>query len=148
MQVKFKKMREDCILPKYAHPGDACMDCYANEDITVPVIGINPGETFSVNLGFSMEIPDGYVALLFARSGLACKHGIRLANNVGVIDTGFNGHEVKAVLYNDSKEIKSIENHTRVCQMMILPYPEIEIIEEDFEIKDENRTGFGSSGNS
>lgn len=146
MEVKFQKMREDCILPKYAHAGDACMDCYANENMAGDVISIGPGETFSIDLGFSVELPENHVMLLFARSGLACKNGLRLANDVGVIDSSFNGHEVKCVIYNDSKDIKSIENHTRVCQAMILPYPVIEIVEGEVNMIDKDRTGFGSSG--
>lgn len=146
MEVKFHKMREDCILPRYAHDGDACMDCYANEVTEMPLIGVNPGKTVMVKLGFSVELPENHVMLLFARSGLATKQGLRLANDVGVIDSSFNGHEVCACIYNDDDIIHSFENHTRICQAMILPYPKIEIVEDEVDVQDENRTGFGSSG--
>lgn len=146
MQVKFQKIREDCILPKYAHEGDACMDCYANENTAAELISVPPHGTFKINLGFSVELPENHVMMLFPRSGLATKQGLRLANSTGIIDSSYNGHEVAAVIYNDSDQIRSIENHTRVCQAMILPYPVIEIVEGDVEVLDEERTGFGSSG--
>lgn len=124
MEVKFKKLHDDAVLPKYAKPGDAGMDCYAVSD---PIIT----STFvAYKLGFAVEIPDGYVGLLFPRSSIS-KKDLLLCNSVGVIDSGYRG-EVEARfkdVYVSSKTLNQKQMYVKgeaVCQLMILPYPQID----------------------
>ena len=95
-KVKFKKLHEHAIVPKYAHPGDAGMDFYSCEDCS-----IKPNERKVVKTGIAMAIPDGFVGLVWDKSGIAAKKGIKTM--AGVIDAGYRG-EVGIVLHNtDSK---------------------------------------------
>ena len=104
------------------------------------------GQKCSIGTGLSMEIPEGYVGLVFARSGLACKNGLRLCNSVGVIDSDYRG-EIKVVLHNDSEYVRGIKPGERVAQMIIMPYPKVTFTEVE-ELSDTVRgeTGFGGTG--
>lgn len=127
--------------PKYAHPGDAGLDLRIKESVTLA-----PGERANIGTGVSVEIPQGYVGLVFARSGLATKRGITLSNGVGVIDSGYRG-EIGASLMNTSAETATLEANTRVCQLVVMPYAAC-VIEQVDELSDTVRgsNGFGSSG--
>lgn len=141
MVVKVKKMKENAIVPHYATSGSAAMDlcsCEAKD--------IRPGETVFFDTGLAWEIPSGFVGLVYARSGLACKQGLTLANGVGVIDSDFRD-SVKVALYNQSNQIKTISAGERLAQMIITEYPHI-VLEETDELNctDRGFGGFGSSG--
>ena len=144
MEVKIKIVKEGARLPlfgnEYAAGADLCA-CLDYKSITVL-----PGETKLIDTGLSMELPSGYVGLIYARSGLACKQGLTLANGVGVIDSDYRG-EFKVALYNTSKEIRTISNGDRIAQLIIMPYPAIEFVEVS-ELSDTERGtgGFGSTG--
>ena len=143
MQVKIKKLREDAIIPTYGTPASAGFDLYLlpDEEITLA-----PGETYLAHLGISMEIPDGYVGLVFARSGLATKRTVAPANKVGVVDSDYRG-EFMVPLHNHGKEPVTLAGGERVAQMILMPYLRAEFVLSD-ELSDTERgtSGFGSTG--
>ncbi len=117
MKIAVKKLRGDANLPLYATEGAAASDLYASLD---GPLTLKSGERKIVPTGIAMAVPDGFVALLCARSGLASKKGIALANGVGVIDSDYRG-EIGVSLINLSQEDRTIEPGERIAQMMILP---------------------------
>ena len=94
--VRIKKLREDAVIPTYGTAFAAGADLYAclDEPLTIA-----PGETKMVHIGVAMELPEGYVGLIYARSGLATKRGLAPANKVGVIDSDYRG-ELMVSLHN------------------------------------------------
>lgn len=124
----------------YAHAGDAGIDLR-----TTTAEDIAPGETRIVGTGVRMEIPEGYVGLCFPRSGLASKKGVTLANCVGVIDSGYRG-EVMAPLRNQSGEHAFIDRGERVFQLIVMPFPSIEVVEGPVSDTERGDGGFGSTG--
>jgi dUTP pyrophosphatase len=141
MFVKIKKLHNNAVVPQYAKAGDAGMDLVATEVID--------GYGFSVTYGtgLAMEIPEGYVGLVFPRSSIR-KYDISLTNCVGVIDSGYRG-EIQATFRKEAGiPSKRYEVGDKIAQMIILPYPTIEFVEVD-ELSDTERGtgGFGSTGN-
>lgn len=148
MEVKVKRLHEDAVIPSYAKDGDACFDltCVSVE---------NRGDLFiQYNTGLAMEIPDGYVGLIFPRSSVT-KKDLMLKNSVGIIDSGYRGeisfryHRFKGEVLGMSIPTKNIyEVGDRVGQMMIIPRPVIELTEVD-DLSDSERGdgGYGSTGN-
>lgn len=109
------KMLADMEPPAYAHEGDAGLDLRAAEDAT-----LQPGESQLVKLGAAVEIPVGCVGLQFPRSGLGSR-GITLRHAVGVIDSGYRG-EIKAPLWNTTKDVFNVHAGDRICQLVVMPY--------------------------
>lgn len=140
MEVKVR-LTDGAPLPKHAKKGDAGMDLTSRETVEVA-----PQGTVMVGTGVAMEIPEGFVGLVFPRSGLASKRGVSLTNCVGVIDSGYRG-EIKAPLYNAGHETQVVQRGERVCQIAIVPFVTCECVEAD-ELSQTERaaTGFGSSG--
>lgn len=144
MEIKFTKLNENAVSPQRA------TDEAAGYDLSAVVeqneIFLSPQESKMISTGIAVEIPRGYVGLLFGRSGLGCKENLRLANCVGVIDSDYRG-EIKACLYNDSSVNKLVENGTRIAQLVIVPHLSVEMVEVD-ELSDTVRGegGFGSTG--
>ena len=131
-------------LPKHATSGAAGADLHANidEEVTIPPMG-----RALVPTGLAIELPDAsYGAFVFARSGLAVKHGLTLSNSVGVIDSDYRG-EVKVLLTNLSDKDFCVTHGMRVAQMMIMPYAFAALAETD-SLSDTERGegGFGSTG--
>lgn len=143
MKLKIKKLYNDTILPKYAHKGDAGMDCYAHIDNPVY---IESHERVLIPLGFSIQLEEGYEAQIRPRSGLSLKQGLSLANCVGTVDENFTG-EVCAIVLNISKDIITINPNDRICQMVINKYEtaNLEVVDELNETE-RGSNGFGSSG--
>lgn len=143
MQVKIRKLNEKAILPTYGSIGAAGADLYvcADEPITLA-----PGQTILVHTGVSMEIPEGYAGLIYARSGLATKRGLAPANKVGVVDSDYRG-EIMVALYNQSGAVQTLGHGERVAQIVITPFLRAEFSEVD-ELSDTTRGegGFGSTG--
>ncbi len=139
MKVKFKKISEDAKIPSFACEGDAGMDLYANEDIVV-----DPENIVAVPIGIKMELPKGYVAFVWDKSGLALNSGLKTMG--GVIDSGFRG-EVKVIIKNLSKKDIVIKKGQKVAQMIIQKYevPEIEVVKE-LSKTERGEGGFGSTG--
>lgn len=142
-QVKIKKLDERATIPSYGSEYAAGFDLYAllNEDIV-----IKSHETCLVKTGLSMEIPEGFAGMIFARSGLATKKGLAPANKVGVVDSDYRG-EVMVALHNHSNIDQTISNGERIAQMVIMPFYKAEFVEVE-ELSDTQRGtgGFGSTG--
>lgn len=127
--------------PYRAHDWDAGADICATEKVNIPA-----GKSLGVHTGVAIDLPMGYVALMFSRSGMG-KRGLRLANCVGVIDAGYQG-EIIAMVYNDTKDDIIIQPGERVAQLVVLPivYPQFRVV-EDFEVESTRAdSGFGSTG--
>ena len=141
MELKFKKLTDKAIKPTYGTEFSAGADLYSTEKM---VIGV--GETKLIKTGLAVEIPVGYVGLIYARSGLATKRGLAPANKVGVIDSDYRG-EIMVALYNQSGVEQVVEQGERVAQMVITPYLKVEYQEVE-ELQDSVRGtgGFGSTG--
>jgi dUTP pyrophosphatase len=153
MKVRIKKLNENAIIPSYAKDGDAGMDMIATSIISDTPTQITYG------LGIALEIPYGFVGLVFPRSSIR-KTGLQLSNSVGVIDSGYRG-ELQATFNKlfggeamyDEMKVKEIQPNDfykvgdRVAQIMIIPHPPIEF-EEANELSDTERGegGFGSTG--
>lgn len=144
--LKIKKLRETARIPFRATLGSAGMDLYACLDASVTIA---PGERAMIPTGIAIALESpAYCAFLYARSGLAVKHGIAPANCVGVIDSDYRG-EVCAVLQNHSREPFTVSDGERIAQLVIAPVdqPSVEVVEE---LGDTSRGagGFGSTGKS
>ena len=141
MKVRLKKIHPNAVVPKYAKPGDAGLDLVATEIINKEVFQITYGT------GLAMEIPEGFVGLVFPRSSIR-KYDLSLTNCVGVIDSGYRG-ELQAT-FRRHKGVASTDYEVgdKIAQIIIVPYPSIEFIETDELSQTERGTvGFGSSGN-
>lgn len=145
MIVKVKKLDDRAILPTYGSAYAAGADLYALIEGESLMVGA--GETVLVRTGLSVEIPEGYVGLIYARSGLATKKGLAPANKVGVIDSDYRG-EVKVALFNQSGEDQIVLAGERVAQLVIAPYLAVEYEEaEELSSTVRGEGGFGSTGN-
>lgn len=144
MKLKFKKLDERAVIPAYAKPGDAGLDL-----TSISYELSRHMNTMTFGTGLSVEIPEGHVGLLFPRSSIV-KYHLSLANSVGVIDSGYRG-EIKIVMRLSQLEsplgLKSYQLGERVAQLIVIPYPQMEI-EEVIELTETERGhgGFGSSG--
>lgn len=151
MQVRFKKLDPRAVIPSYAHTTDAGID------LTAISVSEDKDGNFVYGTGLAVEIPQGYVGLIFPRSSIA-KHALSLSNAVGVIDSAYRGeiitkfkpaffyHKKIQMLTHEQSKIYKVGE--RIAQMIILPYPTIEPI-ESAELTDTDRDsgGFGSTGN-
>ena len=142
IDLKFKKLSEKAVTPTYGSASAAGADLYSAED----ALTFAPGETKLVHTGIAMEIPEGYVGLVYARSGIATKRGLAPANKVGVIDSDYRG-EVMVALHNHSDKEASIDAGERITQIVIAPYLAVNFVEAD-SLDDTTRGagGFGSTG--
>jgi dUTP pyrophosphatase len=140
MKINIKKINPNAVTPTYAKVGDAGMDLVATKIISNGTFDVTYGT------GLAMEIPEGFVGLVFPRSSIRNTE-LTLSNSVGVIDSGYRG-ELQAT-FNKHNGLDSISYKVgeRVCQIMIIPHPPIEFEEAD-ELSDSERGagGFGSSG--
>lgn len=143
MNVRIKKLDERAITPTYGTEYSAGADLYALTDGTVTV---EPHRTELLHTGISVEIPEGYCGLIFARSGLATKRGLAPANKVGVIDADYRG-EVMVALHNHNDYSVSIEHGERVAQLAIVPFLKAEFtVCDDLSDTARGAGGFGSTG--
>lgn len=141
--VSVVKLRPDARLPVYGSDGAAGADLYACLDD--PVV-IEAGSTAWINTGISLEIPEGYVGLVCARSGLACKYGLAPANKVGVIDSDYRG-PVVVVLHNHGSEEQIVRHGDRVAQLLIMPVATPSFtLSDTLSATDRGSHGFGSTG--
>ncbi len=141
--VAVKKLDERAILPTYGSEYSAGADLYA---LTEEEIAIAPGETKLIHTGLSMEIPEGYAGLIYARSGLASKRGLAPANKVGVVDADYRG-EIMVALHNHSTVEQKIAPAERIAQLVIAPFLKA-TFEESQTLSSTVRGsgGFGSTG--
>ena len=143
VDVKLIKLDEKAIIPTYGTEFSAGADLYA---LPAGEISVAPGETVMIHTGIALQIPDGYVGLVYARSGIATKRGLAPANKVGVIDSDYRG-EIMVSIHNHSNTVQTIENGERVAQLVIAPYLKANFVESD-TLDDTKRStcGFGSTG--
>jgi dUTP pyrophosphatase len=140
MLVKIKKLSPDAVIPTYAKQCDAGMDLISTSIVNEETFQITYG------LGVSMEIPEGFVGLIFPRSSIR-KYDLSLTNCVGVIDSGYRG-EIQATFRKErGVASRKYEVGDRICQIMIIPHPTIEFEEvEELNNTERGEGGFGSTG--
>ena len=142
MDLPFTRLRPEGELPKAQHPGDAGLDLRAAEGVTV-----KPGERAMVPTGVAVAIPDGHAGLVLPRSGLASKKGLTLANAPGLIDAGYRGEVVCAVVNLDPHEPVEISAGDRIAQLVIVALPEVApAFVEELPESHRGAGGFGSTG--
>ena len=143
MKIQFKKLDDRAVMPTYGTEYAAGADLRAvlDEPLT-----IRPGESTLIHTGIAVAIPAGYVGLVYARSGLACKRNLAPSNKVGVIDADYRG-EIMVSLHNHGSADQAIEPGERIAQLVIAPYIHGEY-EEVGELSETVRGdgGFGSTG--
>ena len=138
MKLKVKKLDKDARLPVYGHSGDAGLDLFSAVDFVLQTGDIHPVPT-----GIQVEIPRGYVGLIWDKSGVSLKGVHRLA---GVVDAGYRG-EVKVVMVNLSRKAYVIDRGMKIAQLLIQPVMEVEVVEaEDLNDSSRGEGGFGSTG--
>lgn len=143
VKVNVKKLDEKAVLPSYGSAYAAGADLYARAEGGVT---IQPHGTVLVHTGISMEIPQGLVGLVYARSGLASKRNLAPANKVGVIDCDYRG-EIMVALHNHGDEPQTISDGERIAQLVIAPYFTAEYSEvEELSATVRGAGGFGSTG--
>ena len=142
-KIAVRKLRANAQLPTYGSAGAAGADLYACLEEAVTIA---PGETVFVPTGLAMEIPAGYVGLIYARSGMACKRGLAPANKVGVIDSDYRGEFIVA-LHNHGSRPQTVDCGERIAQLVITPVL-MPGFAEVAELSDTSRgsSGFGSTG--
>jgi dUTP pyrophosphatase len=141
-QLRVRRLHPEACLPSRAYDGDAGLDLYALEPVTLP-----PGERASVSTGIALEIPAGQAGLVLPRSGLAARHGIALVNAPGLIDAGYRG-ELRVLLLNtDRHDPFTISQGERVAQLVLVrvELPEVAEVQE-LALSERGSGGFGSSG--
>ena len=142
-KVPVKILREGAALPTYGTASSAGADLRACLD--APVV-LAPGETRLIPIGIAMEIPEGYVGLVFARSGLGIKHGVVPGNCVGVIDSDYRG-EIMIGLYNSGESEYTVQPGDRIAQLMVTPVVRPVLVQaEELDETDRGAGGFGSTG--
>lgn len=145
MKVKFSKLHPDAKIPQYAKPGDAALDLTA---VSMTYVRTDKVDYYDYDLGLSVEIPEGYVGLIFPRSSVS-NTDLILANGVGVIDSGYRGRlSARFRKTTGSPHVYSVGD--RVCQMIVIPYPKVDVVEVpygDLSTTVRGTGGFGSSGN-
>jgi len=142
MNLNFKRLNAQAIIPTRATDGDAGLDLHAAESAH-----IGPGERWQVGTGLAAEIPAGHAGLVLPRSGMALKHGISLVNAPGLIDSGYRGEIGVLLLNNDPAEIFRVEPGDRIAQLLVVAYAALEPTElDDLSDSERGEGGFGSTG--
>jgi dUTP pyrophosphatase len=142
VEVLITRLDPELPLPRYAKGGDAGADIVSRIDITLA-----PGERALVPTGIAIALPDGYVALVHPRSGLAIKHGVTMVNAPGTVDAGYRG-ELQIILINhDMSESVSFKRGDRIAQLVIQKVERAEFVEvRDLPGSGRGTGGFGSTG--
>lgn len=142
VKLKVKRLTDTAKIPTYAHDGDACFDIYSD--------GLHSlcGDTMTHKTGVKFSIPNGFALMIYSRSGMGFNDNTRLANCVGVIDSGYTG-EVMVKLTRDDGYFDALkyDQGDRIAQAMLIPVPVVEFEEvDDVEDTERGDGGFGSSG--
>lgn len=141
MRVAIQKLSKEVNDLSYAHPGDAGVDLYASETLT-----LKKGEIAVVGTGIKIAIPKGYEAQVRPKSGLAANFGVTVLNTPGTVDAGYRG-EVKVILINLGKKQYKVEKGKKIAQMVFSKIEEAQFIETDsLDETTRNTGGFGSTG--
>jgi dUTP pyrophosphatase len=141
MKLGIKLLDDSATMPTKAHDGDACYDIRSSQHGV-----ISPGGRVLFLTGIAMEIPDGYCVMIYSRSGMGAKRGIRLANSIGVIDAGYK-NEIMVCLTNDSPEPYTVLVGDKIAQFKVEKLEPIELVQvQELSDSDRGTGGFGSSG--
>lgn len=142
LDVQIVRLDPELPLPSYAHPGDAGADLRTAVDVQ-----LGPGERALVPTGVAIALPEGHVALVHPRSGLAARHGLSIVNTPGTIDSGYRG-EVKVMLINhDPHETLSLQRGDRIAQLVVQRYERVRWVEaESLPGSVRGGGGYGSTG--
>ena len=141
IELPIQRLHPDAVVPQRAYTGDAGLDLASCKRVE-----LGPGERALVGTGLAVAIPEGYAGFVQPRSGLAARHGLTVVNSPGLVDSGYRG-ELRVVLLNtDRTEPFVVEPGMRIAQLVVLPVPELELVEVD-ELPSSERgvRGFGSS---
>ena len=142
MELPFRRLRPEAVLPVAQHAGDAGLDLRSAIDVVVA-----PGERVMIPTGVAVAIPDGYAGLVLPRSGLAAKQGLTMANAPGLIDAGYRGEVICAAVNLDRETPVEIHVGDRIAQLVIVEIPSVVSVWVD-ELRETTRGegGFGSTG--
>jgi dUTP pyrophosphatase len=142
VKLRIRRLDPSLPLPAYAQPGDAGLDLFSAEAVT-----LQPGQRAAVATGLAVEIPPGYAGFVHARSGRALREGLALVNAPGLIDSGYRG-EIKVIVVNlDAYEAVHVERGDKIAQLVIQPIASAELVEaEDLRSSERGAGGFGSTG--
>ena len=139
MKVKIKKLEKEAIIPRYAKDGDAGMD------LTATSKSYDENNNVVYGTGLAVEIPEGYVGLVFPRSSI-CKKDLFLTNSVGVIDSGYRGEIMAKFKHTDNLPVEYRVGE-RIAQLIIIPHPYIEFeLANELSESERGSGGYGSSG--
>ena len=145
IRIKVKKLYDDSVIPTYGSEKAGCADLYAHL-IDCDKVIIDPHTTVKIGTGVAFELPDGFAGLIYARSGLSTKEGLRPANAVGYCDCDYTGEYIVA-MHNDSDEPRVVENGQRIAQVTFVNYHQAKFEEvENLTETARNDGGFGSTG--
>jgi dUTP pyrophosphatase len=141
IELPIVRLHADARLPERAYSGDAGLDLSTCEPLR-----LGPGERAVVHTGVAVAIPEGYAGFVQPRSGLAARHGIAVVNSPGLIDSGYRG-EIQIVLLNtDQERVFDATAGERIAQLVVLPVPELELVElDELPASERGVRGFGSS---
>ena len=141
MEVAFRRLRDDAVMPARAYDGDAGLDLASCERVVLPA-----GGRMTVGTGLAVAIPEGYAGFVQPRSGLAARHGITIVNTPGLVDSGYRG-ELRVVLLNtDTRDAFVVEPGMRIAQLVVVPVASVEPVEvEGLPESERGVRGFGSS---
>ena len=141
IELPIVRLRANARLPERAYSGDAGLDLSTWEPLR-----LGPGERAVVHTGVAVAIPEGYAGFVQPRSGLAARHGIAVVNSPGLIDSGYRG-EIRVVLLNtDQEHVFEAAAGERIAQLVVLPVPELELVElDELPASERGVRGFGSS---
>lgn len=142
LTVRLRRLDEGVPVPGYAHPGDAGADLVTRVDATIA-----PGERATLPTGIAIALPEGFVALVHPRSGLAAKHGVTIVNAPGTVDAGYRGEIAVTLLNTDAREPVVLHRGDRIAQLVIQRVERALFVETE-TLPDSVRGtgGFGSSG--
>ena len=141
IELPIQRLHADAVVPQRAYTGDAGLDLASCERVE-----LDPGERALVGTGLAVAIPEGYAGFVQPRSGLAARHGLTVVNSPGLVDSGYRG-ELRVVLLNtDRTKPFVVEPGMRIAQLVVLPIPELELVEvEELPSSERGVRGFGSS---
>lgn len=142
MKLPVTRLDDGLPLPAVAHPGDAGLDLYSAEDVS-----LEPGDRAAIGTGIAVAIPKGYAGFIHARSGRALKQGLALVNAPGLIDSGYRG-EIKVIVINLARKHKiQIRRAEKIAQLVVQKVTPIELEEVDeLTPSERGEGGFGSTG--
>ena len=141
IELPIQRLRPDAVVPGRAYSGDAGLDLSSCERVELA-----PGERALVPTGIALAIPEGYAGFVQPRSGLATKHGISIVNTPGLVDSGYRGELLVNLVNTDRHEAFVVEQGMRIAQLVVLPIPDVDLVEVDeLPASERGVRGFGSS---